>query len=576
MWALVGVAAVMVLGAVWIGVRGVLAVGHLQTARQTVGSLTASLADPSAAAAALPRVGTETAAARSLTSDPIWRGATALPWVGPQLDAVSTAIAAVDDVASTALTPLAQSASGFSMAALRPAGGRFDVDALVALQKPAADAAAGTASAAASVDAIDTSQLLAPLAKEVGELRGMLDTAHTATDALSRATTLMPNVLGADGPRNYLVVFQNNAEWRSLGGIIGAMAMIHTENGTMSMVTQASSSDFRRYPEPALPLGEGITSVTGDKPGLYIQNPTQVPDFAQAAPLAQEMWQRHTGVRVDGVISLDPVTLSYVLAATGPITLPTGDVLTSDNAVSLLLNQVYERYARPADQDAFFKAAAAVVFQGLSAGDADPTKLVGALARAGAEDRILVWSSDPQEQAVLAGTTIQGGLPVTDARTTGFGVYVNDGTGSKMDYYTHLGVGVGWCADTEGSPDAALTVTVRSDAPADAASLPSYITGGGGFGVRPGITRTVSYLYLPTGSQVVFSTTDGPSSAPGFGSASHDGRPVLTWTTDLAPGESATARIRVRTPKTDELTARVTPVIPANAMTISADCSSAG
>ncbi|MDQ1129335.1 DUF4012 domain-containing protein [Microbacterium sp. SORGH_AS_0888] len=460
--------------------------------------------------------------------------------------------------------------------ALRPTGGHFDVAALTALQAPAAQAAAGTASAAASVDAIDTPGLLPPLARQIDELRGMLDTARTATDALNRATALMPDILGASGPRNYLVVFQNNAEWRSLGGIIGAMAMIHTENGEMSLTAQGSSSDFTRYRDSVVPLSDEITAIMGQKPGVYIQNPTQIPDFAVGAPIAQEMWQRHTGVRVDGVISLDPVTLSYVLAATGPITLPTGDVLTSDNAVALLLNGVYERYSVPAEQDAFFKAAAAIVFQTLAKGSVDPAKLVEALARAGAENRVLVWSADPAEQAVLDGTTLQGGLPVTDATTTGFGVYVNDGTGSKMDFYTHLGVGVGWCTDTEGSPDAALTVTVRSDAPADAASLPSYITGGGGFGVRAGITRTVAYLYLPAGSEVVFSTSDGPSSAPGFGSGTNEGRPVLTWTTDLPPGGSATARIRVRTPQTEGLTARVTPVIPANAETISASCSSAG
>jgi hypothetical protein len=564
----------VVLAAAWIGIRGVLAYGHLRDAQADAEALVASASDPTVAATAVPSLAEDTAAARSLTSDPVWAAATGIPWVGPQLDAVATAIAAVDDVAGSSLTPLARSATGFSTAALRPTDGRFDVAALRDLREPAATAATGTADAAASVDAIDTSALLAPLADQIREVGELLDTAATATDALSRATALMPTMLGADGPRDYLVVFQNNAEWRSLGGIVGALAMIHADGGSISLAAQGSSADFPRYDTSVVPLSEEQVAVFDQKPGRYIQNVTQIPSFPLAGQLAQEMWARESGTRVDGVLSLDPVALSYLLKATGPITLPTGDVLTTDNAVSLLLNEVYQRYSRPADQDAFFQVAAASVFDALATGAADPAALVTALARAGEENRVLVWNADPAEQAILDGTTLQGIPPATDAQTTRFGVYVNDGTGSKMDYYTQLDVGVGWCTDTEGTPDAALTVTLRSAAPADAASLPAYITGGGGFGVAPGITRTVSYLYLPTGSEVVFSTADDGYSASGFSTGTDGGRPVLTWTTDLAPGGEATARIRVRTPLTPELRADVTPVLPQNRGEIAAACDS--
>ena len=49
--------------------------------------------------------------------------------------------------------------------------------------------------------------------------------AYGSVDALSRTATLLPAMLGRDGPRDYLIVFQNNAEWRSLGGIVGALAL---------------------------------------------------------------------------------------------------------------------------------------------------------------------------------------------------------------------------------------------------------------------------------------------------------------------------------------------------------------
>jgi hypothetical protein len=306
-----------------------------------------------------------------------------------------------------------------------------------------------------------------------------------------------------------------------------------------------------------------------------VQSVTQLPDFASGASLAREMWRNRFGLEVDGVVAVDPVTLSYLLAATGPVTLPTGDVLSQDTAVPLLLNEVYQRYARPPDQDAFFAAATAAVFGALSSGGADPAALIEGLVRAGDEHRLYLWSADAAAQAVLDGTTLQGPLPVTDAETTRFGVYLNDSTGSKMDYYMSSGASVGWCAPDE----AELVVTLRSDAPADAASLPPYITGGAAYGIPEGETATLAYLYLPPGAEVIAATATGSGDAPttGFGGGFDGDRRVLTWSTRLAPGQDATATVRVRVPQTPEIATFLTPgVRPALTTSVAAECAGTG
>jgi hypothetical protein len=299
-----------------------------------------------------------------------------------------------------------------------------------------------------------------------------------------------------------------------------------------------------------LPLGVEIEAIYGDRPGSWMQNVTQVPVFAVTGALAQEMWAReHDGQKLDGVIALDPVTLSYLLEATRPVTLPTGDVLTSENAVQLLLNDVYRRYDRPADQDAFFATASVAVFEALKNGKADPQALLAALGRAGDEHRLLLWSAHDDDQELLADTTLSGPLPSSDANAARFGVYLNDGTGSKMDYYATADTGIAWdsCTlDASGaaSGTATLTVTVANDAPADAATLPTYITGGE-YGVPLGDIRTVAYVYLPTGFDLSDATVTGDG---GFGGGMHDGHRVLSFAVDLSPGESATARVTVQAP----------------------------
>ncbi|MFE1645862.1 DUF4012 domain-containing protein [Microbacterium sp. P01] len=565
-WVLAALVLLSIFVVAWVGIRGFLAYGHLTDAQSRAASVRADLTDPTTVATALADLSADTQQAHALTSDPIWRAAEGLPWVGPQLAAVSTVAGALDEVASTALAPLAQVASTFSVDALRPQNGRIDLTSFQSVQDAATTGTRSLGQAAASIDAIDRAPLVSPLRDAVNQVDDLLAQTESATGALARATALLPAMLGADGPRDYLVLFQNNAELRSLGGNPGAMALIHTDGGTMTLTAQDSTSGFPKYPESVIPLSEEVRALYGDRPGEWMQNTTLVPDFTVAAEAARAMWAReHDGLEVDGVLSIDPVALSYLLAATGPVTLPTGDVLTPDNAVQLLLNEVYLRYERPADQDAFFAAAASGIFTALSSGNVDPVTLLTALARAGDEDRLLIWSARDDDQALLADTTLAGGLPVTDRDASTFGVYLNDGTGSKMDYYLGVDTQVQWttcvpASDRTATGQAQLALTLTNNAPADSASLPDYITGGGTFGVPPGTIRTVGYIYLPEGFDLVDADVTG---TPGFGGGFHDGRQVLSFSVDLVPGASATATATVQTtaPSSTTMIARTTPTV---------------
>ncbi|GAB3600201.1 hypothetical protein GCM10027408_25380 [Microbacterium tumbae] len=556
-WILGGILLLAVLGAVWIGVRGFLAYQHLDSARASAANAAETLSDPASAASLIDDIAADTSAAHDLTSDVVWKLAEGLPWIGPQLSAVSTVAASLDDVASTALTPLASVAASFSIDSIRPQDGTIDLAPFAGLREAADAGAAGLGAVDAAISRIDTAPLLGPVRDAVDEVAALLDETFAAADALRRTTALLPAMLGSDGPRDYLIVFQNNAEWRSLGGIVGAMVLLHTDGGRITLSTQASSSDFPHYDAPVVPLTDDEIRLFGTQPATFVQNVTQIPDFTRDAPIIQQMWERETGTVIDGVIALDPVALSYLLETTGPLTLPTGDELTAENAVPLLLNEVYLRYERPADQDAFFAAAAATVFTALSSGDADPAALVEALSRAGTENRLLLWNAVPEEQAILDGTTLQGVLGSADPSVTDFGVFVNDGTSSKMDYYMELAADAAWCA----SDEAALTVTLRNAAPLDAASLPQYVTGGGKHGIPPGEVETVTYVYLPADAAVVTTSASENADFPGFGGGTDAGRQVLTWTTRLSPGEEASLDLRVRTPSTERIVTRTTPTI---------------
>lgn len=552
----------------WIGVRGAIAADHLRSAQNSAREVIDSIGDPAAAAAAIAELSDDVKAAHTLTSDPIWRAAEVTPWLGPQLVAVSSVASAADAIAREALAPLADVASTLAPESFRPTGGRVDVDAFVAMQPAATTAATAMASADASLDRIDSAALVGPLRDVIDSVTEEFAAVQTGTQALENATRLLPAMLGADGPRDYLVLFQNNAEWRSLGGINGAMVLIHTEGGAMQLATTDAGSAFPRSDASVLPLSDEVLAIYGQRPGQWMQNVTQVPDFAVSASLARQQWALKHGTDVDGVVAVDPVALSYLLAATGPVTLPSGDVLTPDNAVSLLLNEVYLRYPDTKDQDAFFAQASSAIFGALVSGSGDPSALLAGLAKAGDQHRLLIWSAHPEDQQLLDGTTLAGGLPRTDSEVSTFGVFVNDGTGSKMDYYQSADTSLVWescTVDSRGLAEgtASLTVTIANNAPVDAASLPDYITAAGWYGIPPGSTRTVGYIYLPEGFELVRADL---SNGGGFGGGMHEGRRVLSYDVVLAPGESVAVSVAAAStsPTGPSLVAQVTPTVNAN------------
>src|SRR5690606_1113179 len=224
-----------------------------------------------------------------------------------------------------------------------------------------------------------------------------------AADTLHRTAELLPTMLGGEGPRTWLMLFHNPGVLRSLGGMPGATAILSAENGSVSLIGQGTAS-MPRFPEPVMELHPELQALYGNRPALFFSGTTIVPDFSIAAPLAREMWERQHGTSADGVISLDPIALSYLLEATGPIELPTGEALTSENAVDLLLNEVYLRYEDPLEQNLVFAQAAATVFDTLMSGGADPGAILTALGQAADERRLLLWSAVEDEQRILAET----------------------------------------------------------------------------------------------------------------------------------------------------------------------------
>lgn len=572
----------LVVFATWVGIRGWMAYQHLSRIEAGISEASSALAsDPGAAGATLARLASDASAAHDLTSDPIWHLAEGSPWVGPQLQAFAAVASAGDALLSDALLPLVTAAQDTSFDALKPVDGRIDTTGLAVLAQPAQSAAAVAAAAAEELEGVNRTPLVGVLGRAVEKSTGVFEQAANSLDALSRATRLLPDVLGQNGERDYLVLVQNNAEWRSLGGIAGTAILLKTDRGAISLAnTESGTSLSNGIKNPVVDLPADVQNIYETRPARFFQNLTQIPDFTFDGPLAREMYKQRTGVEVDGVIALDPVVLSYLLRATGPVALPDGETLSADNAVTTLLSSVYERYTEPAAQDAFFAGATGAVFHAFLEGRGSTVSLLTSLATAADQRRVLMWSADPEEQALLEGSSVAGELPATDGDTARFGVYLNDGGGSKMSYYVKPDVSLVWdqCEPDgrNGQRQLTLRVNFTNTAPADAAtSLPKYVTANGAFGTAPGTATVVSNVYLPEGYELVSGTTATGTVSP---TGSFEGRQVLTFGFQLLPQASADFTVTVRATTTaSKAEALVTPTADAEVdPTVKAACETSG
>lgn len=533
----------------WIGIRGWQARAALTGAMPQIEQLQAQLlsGDTAAAERTLTQLRASTREARDLTSDPVWAVAARTPWVGAHLAAVSTVTAGIDDVAATVLPAVVASAGALDVSALTPVDGRVELAPLAAAAPMLSRASGAMALVDARVGAIRTDGLLGLVRAPVTAVQDQLHQVALDLRSARAATTLLPPMLGADGPRTYLVLLQTNAELRATGGMPGALSVITADDGRLTLTEQSSAVAVNAAGRTDVELVPEDEALYSRRMALYLSDVNFTPHFPTAAELAREMWLQYSGQQVDGVLATDPVALSYLLAATGPVGDGFGGQLASGDAVDMLLSGAYERFPESVDQDAYFAAVGANVFQALLDGRAPPTATLPALARAAGEHRLLVWSARAEERAELAGTVLSGEMPTAAGAPTTVGVFFNDGTGSKMDYYlaTNVEVVATRC-DNEASVHT-VRVSLANEAPVNAAEVLSpSVTGAGSYGVAPGEIETSVVVIGPVDGQILSVERDGQL----LGTADHrqDGRPADVLSVRLAPGEATVVEITMSAP----------------------------
>jgi hypothetical protein len=553
-WTSAATIALTVSAAVWLSAKATTIKDELEATTQLISQLKDDIANdkPEKAGTTVAQLRSHTSAAKEAAADPIWTLASSMPGLGANFSAVAEVARSADDVANLGLAPLVKVFSSLNWDSLLPSSAGTNLDPIRKASPSVSSAAHAVRVSAERLGRIDVNGLSPQVSEPLMRARGQLQSATGALDASAAASQLAPGMLGADGRRDYLLMIQNNAEARASGGIPGALAVLTLDNGKLTLGAQSSAADVGIM-SPTLAVDAEQQQIYSSRLGKYMQDVNLTPDFPTTASTAQAMWERKTGQHVDGVISMDPVALGYVLDATGPVAITSPELvalaksglpleLSGKNVVPTLLSDVYAKIVSPQHQDIYFAGAAKEIFGALSSGKGEAKGLIEGITRGTAEGRVLVWSGMSKEQAVIAKYPLSGSIAGSSISPAQFGVYFNDGTGAKMDYYVKRTVQLVQECTGDDYGQVKVRITSTNTAPADAAtSLPAYVTGGGVFGVPPGTVQTNVIAYGPVQANVETAHVDGKKVS--FAANRHANRPVGTVTVTLAPGQSSTVDV---------------------------------
>lgn len=535
---------IMLLGSVtWLATRVLVVKNDLEASQALVERLQTEVGsgDFTILAATAQELQQKASSASAGTTDLTWRAAELVPFVGTNLFAVRAVAESVDDIVQQVAVPAVAVASSFDLTARDPVTGGFDLAPLAEAKLIVASAQVVVSDSLERVGAVDASRTVGPVKAAVEKFDGLLTQADNVLATAAPIVNIAGAVLGAEGERKYVLAFQNNAESTALGGSAASYTLMNANQGAIAVADQASSADFVEGTPVDVEVDQSALDLYSDYLVSHSNTSTSRPDFPTAAKIVQAFWLRDKGTATDGVISVDPLALAKILKATGPITLSSGDVLSTDNAVSLLVNEIYFRYNSYTEGDivdGFFAEAAAAVLERIMSGSFDMKVMLDAVTSSVDQGSIMMWSSNPEEQAALDGMRLQGVLPKTNDDSTVVGVYYRDTSASKIDYYLQTATQTTSDVCTAEAPTFSTTVTLHSNLTQDQADeLPDYVKS---FNFGAGKFRTQVFVYGPPGTTTTDARVDQQGNGTFVDAGANDlGRPVAAFTVDLAPGETS-------------------------------------
>lgn len=541
------------LGLVWIVVTGVVAARQARDIATRVSEVRGLL---SAGRVTEARALAETIPSRAdhahrLCTGPAWFVAAHVPWFGRPFAVVRGATSVVQRLGDDAVPQMVSVSEALSPTTLRNGGSGLHLAPLVASRGELRSVDQLLHRSVAQLDALPHATWLTPVDGLAARLSTQIRALTGYLDAGVRVGDVVPALLGGEGPRRYFIGLQNEAELRGTGGLPGSFAIAVADRGTLRIVRYESAAVLRPAAtngliDTGLDFGPGYRGLYASSgPTRSINDSNVSPNFPYAAQIWARMWQKVSGEHVDGAMAVDPTVLAYLLAVTGPTTVPGYGPLTADNVVALTQRDEYSIFPGYDERKGFLVDVFRAALRRVLSGAGDPSRLTQVLALAGKQQRIQVWSSDPATERLLEETDFAGAVPRTAQPFVA--PIVNNAAAGKLDFYLQRSVDY---VRTGCGPTRDVRVTIRLTNSAPSTPLPSYVTDrldrNPPAGAKPGDNRSLLDYYATSGAQLNGVTIDN---SPGTANVQEDlGHPVFRFDLEIPRGATRTVQLHLTEP----------------------------
>lgn len=463
--------------------------------------------DSAVATARLSAAGADFRSASDRAEAPWFLPARLVPVVAQNAEVIRVVSAEGESLASSAARTLAD--VDYSQLT-RPEGG-IDLVRLDQFVDPVADGSRRIRAAREAVEGMDSPWVVGPLQSRLSDFRAELDSIYDDAVLADLALSRAPSLLGADRPKNYLVLLANPAEARDLGGHIGNWAHVRFDDGTLELVDVGRPLELSNLDADLelAQLGDVPASFLAMQPGRYPQNWGSTPDFDVAASVAGRLFERQVGIPIDGVVYADPFVLAAMLDITGPVPLPLleGQSIDSSTAVEFLTAGQYTAYPdETAADDGVTQLVDDLFSTFVETRLPSPEKLGSAFGPLTRERRLRFASTNVDDRALLERMGLSVRLPTGENHDL-LSIVTRNANPSKIDAFLHRETSyvVDWDPST-GRVAAKIEVVLRNDAPVD--GLPEIIIGGAAG--RP-LGTNVTTLGVITPFELEAATVDGES-----------------------------------------------------------------
>lgn len=240
------------------------------------------------------------------------------------------------------------------------------------------------------------------------------------------------DVLGGNGPRKYLFLFQNNQEMRATGGFIGTYGVLDIFNGRINkFFIDGIFNPDGQLREKVVPP-DPIQKISA---AWSLHDSNWFPNFPTSAEKATWFYEKTGGPTVDGVITMTPRVMQKLLAVTGPIEMPEYDVtVDKDNFVEKVQQEVEVEYDKELNQPKKILAdLAPIMLDKLfnARNFSDIAKTMNILAESLDEKQILIYSKNYEIERELSALGWSG--EILDTRKDYLSVINTNINGYKTD-----------------------------------------------------------------------------------------------------------------------------------------------